>query len=47
MMAGIFSHFTTSGNTYFPGAAFIAASFLMLVALAIAWLTIRSKKQQA
>jgi len=47
MMAGIFSHFTTSGNTYFPGAAFITASFLMFVALVIAWLTIRSKKQQA
>jgi DHA1 family tetracycline resistance protein-like MFS transporter len=47
MMAGIFSHFTISGNTYFPGAAFITASFLMFVALVIAWLTIRSKKQQA
>jgi len=47
MMAGIFSHFTSSGNPYFPGAAFIAAAFLMLFALVIAWLTIRSKKQQA
>ena len=47
MMAGIFSHFTTSGNTYFPGAAFITASFLMLIALFIAWLTIRAKKQKA
>jgi DHA1 family tetracycline resistance protein-like MFS transporter len=47
MMAGIFSHFTRSGNTYFPGAAFITAAFLMLIALIIAWLTIRSKKQEA
>jgi DHA1 family tetracycline resistance protein-like MFS transporter len=47
MMAGIFSHFTTSGNTYFPGAAFITASFLMFIALFIAWLTIRAKKQKA
>jgi DHA1 family tetracycline resistance protein-like MFS transporter len=47
MMAGIFSHFTRSGNTYFPGAAFITAAFLMLIALIIAWLTIHSKKQEA
>jgi DHA1 family tetracycline resistance protein-like MFS transporter len=47
MMAGIFSHFTRSGNTYFPGAAFITAAFLMLIALIIAWLTIRSKMQEA
>jgi DHA1 family tetracycline resistance protein-like MFS transporter len=47
MMAGIFSHFTTSGNTNFPGAAFVTAAFLMLLALVIAWLTIRSKKLQA
>jgi DHA1 family tetracycline resistance protein-like MFS transporter len=46
MMAGIFSHFTSAGNTYFPGAAFVTAAFLMLLALAIAWLTIRSKKLQ-
>ena len=44
MMAGIFSHFTTPGNTYFPGAAFVTAAFLMFLALVIAWLTIRSKK---
>jgi DHA1 family tetracycline resistance protein-like MFS transporter len=44
MMAGIFSHFTSPGNTYFPGSAFVTAAFLMLLALVIAWLTIRSKK---
>ncbi|MFN5294967.1 MAG: tetracycline resistance MFS efflux pump, partial [Flavobacteriales bacterium] len=45
LMAGIFSHFTTPGNFYFPGAAFITAAFLILIALLIAWLTVRSKKQ--
>jgi DHA1 family tetracycline resistance protein-like MFS transporter len=47
MMAGIFSHFTSSANLYFPGAAFITASFLMLLALVIAWITARSKQRQA
>jgi hypothetical protein len=46
-MAGIFSHFTTPGNFYFPGAAFITAAVLMFIAIIIAWLTIRSKQQQA
>ena len=47
MMAGIFSHFTSPGNTYFPGAAFVTAAFLMFLALVIAWLTIRSKKTES
>jgi DHA1 family tetracycline resistance protein-like MFS transporter len=47
LMAGIFSHFTTPGNFYFPGAAFITAAVLMFIAIIIAWLTIRSKQQQA
>ncbi len=47
LMAGIFSHFTQPGNHYFPGAAFITASFLMLIALFIAWLTVRSKTRKA
>jgi DHA1 family tetracycline resistance protein-like MFS transporter len=47
LMAGIFSHFTTPGNFYFPGAAFITASFLMFIAIFIAWLTIRNKHGKA
>jgi len=41
LMAGIFSHFTTAGNYYFPGAAFVTASILMLLALVIAAITVR------
>jgi DHA1 family tetracycline resistance protein-like MFS transporter len=44
MMAGIFSHFTGKSTIYFPGAAFITAAFLILLALVIAWFTIKSKK---
>ena len=47
LMAGIFSHFTASGNFYFPGAAFITASFLMFVAIFIAWFAIRNKHGKA
>ncbi|MFM7234840.1 MAG: TCR/Tet family MFS transporter [Flavobacteriales bacterium] len=43
LMAGIFSYFTTAGNYYFPGAAFITAAILMLIALAIAWLTVHNR----
>lgn len=45
LMAGIFSHFTTVGNFYFPGAAFVTASMLMLLALFIAWSTVRGFKK--
>jgi DHA1 family tetracycline resistance protein-like MFS transporter len=47
LMAGIFSHFTQPGNHYFPGAAFVTAAFLMLTALLIAWLTVRTKTGKA
>jgi DHA1 family tetracycline resistance protein-like MFS transporter len=47
LMAGIFNHFTQPGNHYFPGAAFVTASFLMLIALFIAWLTARTKTGKA
>jgi DHA1 family tetracycline resistance protein-like MFS transporter len=44
LMAGIFSRFTDSSGLYFPGAAFITASALMLIAFIIAWFTIRYRK---
>ena len=47
LMAGIFNHFTQPGNYYFPGAAFVTAAFLILLALLIAWLTVRSKTRKA
>ncbi len=47
LMAGIFSRFTDNTGLYLPGAAFITASGLMLLALVIAWFTIRYRKSIA
>lgn len=40
MMAGIFNHFTTKSEVYFPGAAFITGAILVFIALIIAYYTL-------
>ncbi len=43
MMAGIFNHFTTKSDIYFPGAAFVTGAFLVFIGLIIAYRTLEHR----
>lgn len=43
MMAGIFNHFTKVSDIYFPGAAFITAAVLVLLALIVAYFSLEHR----